>query len=72
MEKREGIARDEMTEKNETFLPRRFHENCIPRKYPYFTTAQDAKEEVLKRIPLDATIGIGGSVTIREMGLLEV
>jgi hypothetical protein len=38
----------------------------------YITTAQDAKEEVLKRIPLDATIGIDGSVTIREMGLLEV
>jgi len=37
----------------------------------YFPTAQECKEEVLKRIPLDAKVGVGGSVTLREMGLLE-
>jgi L-lactate utilization protein LutB len=37
----------------------------------YFPTAAEAGEEVLKRIPPAARVGIGGSVTLREMGLLE-
>lgn len=37
----------------------------------YFPTAPEAKAEVLKRIPPGTEVGIGGSVTIREMGLLE-
>ena len=37
----------------------------------YFSTAAEAREEVLRRIPPKATVGIGGSVTLREMGLLE-
>ena len=37
----------------------------------YFSTAEEAKEEVLRRIPSGATVGAGGSVTLRQMGLLE-
>jgi L-lactate utilization protein LutB len=37
----------------------------------YFSTAAEAKEEVLRRIPSGATVGAGGSVTLRQMGLLE-
>ena len=34
-------------------------------------TRAAAKEEILKRIPLQATVGVGGSVTLREIGLLD-
>ncbi|MEW6410753.1 MAG: lactate utilization protein [Nitrospirota bacterium] len=37
----------------------------------YFSSIEKAKEEVLKMVPIDAKVGIGGSVTIRDMGLLE-
>jgi hypothetical protein len=37
----------------------------------YFPTAREAQEEVLKRIPPGVTVGIGGSLTLRQMGLLE-
>jgi len=37
----------------------------------YFSTAKEAREEVLKRIPPEATVGVGGSVTLRQMGLVE-
>ena len=37
----------------------------------YFPTAEAARNEVLKRIPPAAKVGIGGSVTLREIGLLE-
>jgi L-lactate utilization protein LutB len=37
----------------------------------YFSSGDEAKREVLKRIPSSATVGIGGSVTLRQMGLLE-
>ena len=37
----------------------------------YFATKEAAKEEILKRIPLEATVGIGGSVTLREMDILD-
>jgi L-lactate utilization protein LutB len=37
----------------------------------YFSTAAEAREEVLRRIPPEAKVGVGGSVTLREMGLLE-
>ncbi len=37
----------------------------------YFADIQGAKEEVLNRIPPGAKVGVGGSITLREMGLLE-
>jgi hypothetical protein len=37
----------------------------------YFPTAAEAREEVLRRIPPEATVGAGGSVTLREMGILD-
>jgi L-lactate utilization protein LutB len=37
----------------------------------YFETAVGAREEVLRRIPPGARVGIGGSITLREMGILE-
>jgi L-lactate utilization protein LutB len=37
----------------------------------YSSNRTEAKEEVLKRIPPGTKIGIGGSVTLREMGLLD-
>ncbi len=35
----------------------------------YFSTAKEAKEEVLKRISPRMRVGLGGSVTLREMGI---
>jgi len=35
------------------------------------STKEDALQKVLGRIPLDAKVGVGGSVTVREMGLIE-
>lgn len=37
----------------------------------YFATVAEAKEEVLRRIPSGARVGIGGSITLREMGIPE-
>jgi L-lactate utilization protein LutB len=37
----------------------------------YFPTVAEAREEVLRRIPSGARVGIGGSITLREMGILE-
>jgi len=37
----------------------------------YFQTVAEAREEVLRRIPSGARVGIGGSITLREMGILE-
>ena len=37
----------------------------------YFTNSQEAKAHILNMIPVTATVGIGGSVTVREMGLLD-
>ena len=37
----------------------------------YFSTRAEAKNEILKRIPPQATVGVGGSVTLREIGLLD-
>ena len=37
----------------------------------YFPTAVEAGEEILRRIPSGSRVGIGGSVTLREMGILE-
>jgi len=37
----------------------------------YFPTAQEAQGEILKRIPLKANVGVGGSLTLRQMRLLE-
>jgi hypothetical protein len=37
----------------------------------YFTNREDAKAYILNRIPETARVGIGGSVTVREMGLLD-
>jgi len=38
----------------------------------YFSTVAEAKAEVLRRIPERAKVGIGGSITLREMGIPEV
>ena len=37
----------------------------------YFQTAAEAKEEILRRIPSRAKVGLGGSVTLREIGIIE-
>ena len=37
----------------------------------FFPTVAEARQEVLRRIPSGARVGIGGSVTLREMGILE-
>jgi L-lactate utilization protein LutB len=37
----------------------------------YFPTVAEAKEEILRRIPSGARVGIGGSITLREMGIPE-
>jgi L-lactate utilization protein LutB len=37
----------------------------------YFHSAEQAKGEVLRRISPGAKVGVGGSVTLREMGLLD-
>lgn len=36
----------------------------------YFQTGAEAKEEVLRRIPSGAKVGVGGSITLRELGIL--
>ena len=38
----------------------------------YYPTAREAAEEILRQIPREATVGLGGSITVREMGILEV
>jgi len=35
------------------------------------SSREDAVNKVLELIPLDANVGVGGSVTIRELGLIE-
>ncbi len=37
----------------------------------YFPHKEAAKDQILDMIPKAATVGIGGSVTVREMGLLD-
>jgi hypothetical protein len=37
----------------------------------YFATAREATAEILQQIPQKATVGIGGSITVREMGIPE-
>lgn len=37
----------------------------------YVMTTQEAREEVLKLTPAGSSVGISGSVTIRELGLVE-
>lgn len=37
----------------------------------FFATIDDAKKSLLEKIPSDATVGIGGSVTVRELGLIQ-
>ena len=37
----------------------------------FVTTTDEARTSLLNKIPTDATVGIGGSVTIRELGLVE-
>jgi len=36
------------------------------------SSRKDAVDKVLELIPLDAKVGVGGSMTIRELGLIEV
>lgn len=44
-------------------------QNRIPAVY--FSTKEEARERVLQEIPPGAKVGVGGSVTIRELGLIE-
>jgi L-lactate utilization protein LutB len=37
----------------------------------YYPTSKDALEGLLEMIPNGSTVGIGGSVTLREMGLID-
>jgi len=37
----------------------------------YCSTGQQAAAEILNRVPAGSSVGIGGSVTVREMGLVE-
>ena len=37
----------------------------------YFATIDSACDSVMQRIPENATVGIGGSVTIRELGIID-
>ena len=37
----------------------------------YYPTAREAAEEILRQIPREATVGLGGSITVREMGIPE-
>jgi hypothetical protein len=37
----------------------------------YYDTIKQASTEMMTRIPPEATVGIGGSVTIRELGVIE-
>lgn len=37
----------------------------------YYATAREAAEEILRQIPREATVGVGGSITVREMGIPE-
>jgi len=38
----------------------------------YFSTVEQTKEALAKMIPSDAMIGIGGSVTVRELGIIGI
>jgi hypothetical protein len=37
----------------------------------FFASIEQANQELLKQIPTDASVGIGGSVTIRELGIID-
>ena len=37
----------------------------------YASTRTDALQEVLNRVPTDALVGVGGSITVRELGLID-
>jgi L-lactate utilization protein LutB len=37
----------------------------------FINTAEEAKKVILELIPSDAKIGFGGSVTLKQIGLLE-
>ncbi len=37
----------------------------------YASTKTDALKEVLNRVPKNALIGVGGSITVRELGLID-
>jgi L-lactate utilization protein LutB len=37
----------------------------------YYPSAREAAEEILRQIPREATVGLGGSITVREMGIPE-
>jgi L-lactate utilization protein LutB len=37
----------------------------------YYPTARETAEEILRQIPREATVGLGGSITVREMGIPE-
>jgi L-lactate utilization protein LutB len=37
----------------------------------FFPSRAEAKQEILRRIPVRAKVGVGGSVTLREIGILD-
>jgi hypothetical protein len=37
----------------------------------YYTNTDEVNKHLLEKIPAEATIGVGGSVTIRELGIME-
>ncbi|KPK64309.1 hypothetical protein AMJ83_03435 [candidate division WOR_3 bacterium SM23_42] len=37
----------------------------------FFTTTDEAKKALLEMIPANTAVGVGGSVTIRELGLIQ-
>ncbi|MCX8192155.1 MAG: lactate utilization protein, partial [Nitrososphaerales archaeon] len=37
----------------------------------YVPKKEDALKKILEMVPMDAKVGVGGSLTIREMGLIE-
>jgi L-lactate utilization protein LutB len=70
--KGEGEEKETMNTLSPEMIPRTI-ENLKKNEMEalYFPTAVEAREEVLKRIPPAAKVGIGGSITLRQMGLLE-
>jgi hypothetical protein len=54
-------------------LLERVVENLKAREFSafWFRTKDEAKEKVIQLIPLGVNVGIGGSISIRELGLIE-
>ncbi|MDO8673111.1 MAG: lactate utilization protein [Dehalococcoidia bacterium] len=65
-------------EQNRVWLGERLLEQAVKalKKHEFnavwFATADQAKAFILESIPLEASVGIGGSITVRQLGLIEV